>query len=83
MKVQYTKRFTDEYGDTFQAGWVAEHTDAEASRRIAKGVCVEVDKEARSRRQALAVAPSVECVPEGQAKKTFPVFYNNKTNTNK
>lgn len=64
MKVQYTKQFTDEHGDTFQAGWVAEHTDAEAARRIALKVCVEVDQEARSRRQAIEVAPSVECVPE-------------------
>jgi hypothetical protein len=70
MKVQYTKQFTDEYGDTFQAGWVAEHTDAEGARRIAKGVCIEVDKEARSRRQAL-IAPSVECVPEKKESGSF------------
>jgi hypothetical protein len=83
MKVQYTKQFTDEHGDTFQSGWVAEHTDAEAARRIAKGVCVEVDKEARSRRQALSGAPSVECVPEQKESGSIFGLKNNKTNTNK
>ena len=64
MKVKYTKVFTDEYGDTFCPGWVAEHTDAEGQRRIDLGVCVQVDQDSRSRRQAPEVAPSVECVPE-------------------
>lgn len=71
MKVQYTKTYTDIHGDTFEPGWVAEHTDAEGARRIAKGVCVEVDKESRSRRQALTVAPSVECVPEKKESGSF------------
>lgn len=69
MKVKYTKSHTDEFGDTYQAGWVAEHTDAEAARRIALGVCEEVDKDARSRRQAPEVLASVECVPEAPANK--------------
>ena len=68
MTVQYTKVFTDEYGDTFCPGWVAEHTDAEAARRIKAGVCIEVDQEARSRRQAPEFAPSVECVPDAAQK---------------
>jgi|APGre2960657404_1045060.scaffolds.fasta_scaffold94188_2 hypothetical protein len=68
MKVKYTKVFTDEYGDTFCPGWVAEHTDAEGQRRIDLGVCVEVDQEARSRRQAPEVATSVECVPDAAQK---------------
>ena len=48
MKVKYTKTHTDEYGDTFQPGWVAEHTDADGARRIALGVCEEVNQEARA-----------------------------------
>jgi hypothetical protein len=64
MKVKYSKVYTDEYGDTFLPGWVAEHTDSEAQRRINFGVCDKVDKESRSRRQAIEIAPSVECVPE-------------------
>jgi len=71
MKVKYIKTYTDEYGDTFHPGWVAEHTDAEGARRIAKGVCVEVDKESRSRRQAPEKSASIECVPEIQEKKPF------------
>ena len=69
MKVQYTKEHTDQYGDTFQPGWVAEHTDAEAQRRIDLGLCVQADKEARSRRQTIKAPPSVECVPEIEMKK--------------
>jgi hypothetical protein len=38
MKVKYIKTYQDEFNDTFEAGWVAEHTDAEGARRIAKGV---------------------------------------------
>lgn len=68
MKVKYIKVYTDEYGDTFCPGWVAEHTDSEAARRINSGVCVQVDKDARSRRQAPELAPSVECVPEAAPK---------------
>ena len=64
MKVKYTKTHTDEFGDTYEPGWVAEHTDAEGARRIALGVCEEVDQEARSRRQAPEVSVSIECVPE-------------------
>lgn len=68
MKVKYIKKHTDEYNDTFQPGWVAEHTNAEGARRIALGVCVEVDQEARSRRQAPEIQASVECVPEAAQK---------------
>lgn len=68
MKVKYIKVHTDEYGDTYQPGWVAEHTDAEAQRRISLGVCLEVDQDSRSRRQAPEVAPSVECVPDAAPK---------------
>lgn len=69
MKVKYTKTHRDEFGDTFLPGWVAEHTDAEAARRIALGVCVEVDKESRSRRGLPDAPPSVECVPIQEEKK--------------
>ena len=78
MKVKYTKTFTDEYGDTYQPGWVAEHTDAESARRVAAGVCVEVDSEARSRRQAPEVLPSLECVPEKEHNEPKSAFKNNK-----
>ena len=74
MKVQYITKFKDQYGDTFQSGWVAEHTDAEAARRIALGVCVEVDKEARSRKGEPLKAASTECVPEQKEHKTFHGF---------
>lgn len=68
MKVKYTQTYKDEYGDTYQPGWVAEHTDAEGARRIALCVCEEVDQEARSRRQAPEVSASIECVPEAAPK---------------
>lgn len=56
MKVRYCKTYTDEFGDTFQPGWVAEHTDADAERRIALGVCEQVSEDAK----ALKLAPSAE-----------------------
>lgn len=69
MKVKYTTIHLDQYGDTFLPGWVAEHTDSEAARRIALGVCVEVDKESRSRRGLPDAPPSVECVPINEENK--------------
>lgn len=77
MKVKYCKIYTDQYGDTFLPGWVAEHTDAEAARRIALNVCTEVDKESRSRRGLPDAPPSVECVPERKDGLIKPLF--NKT----
>lgn len=65
MKVKYTKTYTDEFSDVFQPGWVAEHTDAEGARRIALGVCVEVDKDARAFKYAPDAQLSIDaCVGE-------------------
>jgi hypothetical protein len=53
MKVQYLKDYKDESvapGFVFQKGWTAEHTDAEGAARVAAGVCVEIDQNARARR---------------------------------
>jgi len=58
MKVQYTQRYTDADGFTFESGWTAEHTDAEAERRIADGVCQRVSDGAYPRRQEVVV---MEC----------------------
>ena len=67
MKVKYTKVFTDEYGDNFQPGWVAEHTDSEGQRRIDAGVCIEVNPEARAFKYKLDAPLSIdECVPPAQ-----------------
>jgi len=62
MKVQYTQKYTDADGFTFESGWTAEHTDAEAERRIADGVCQRVSDGAYPRRQQVVV---MECaVPD-------------------
>lgn len=58
MKVQYLKKYTDEHGFTFESGWTAEHTDAEALRRIADGICQQVSDGAYPRRQEVVV---MEC----------------------
>lgn len=71
MKVKYTKVHTDEYGDTYQPGWVAEHTETDGKARVALGVCVEVDPESRSRRQTPEETASTECVPEVSEKKNI------------
>ena len=63
MKLKYTKTYTDEFGDIFQPGWVAEHTDAEGARRIALGVCEEVNPEARAFKYKVDAPLSIEeCV---------------------
>jgi len=69
MKVQYTQKYTDADGFTFESGWTAEHTDAEAERRIADGVCQRVSDGAYPRRQEVVV---MECaVPDNGLKNTF------------
>jgi len=68
MKVKYIKTHTDEFGDVFQPGWVAEHTDAEGARRVALGVCVEVDPGARAFKYQPDAELSIEtCVTEDEA----------------
>ena len=70
MKVKYTKAYTDEFGDVFQSGWVAEHTDPEGARRIALGVCVEVDSAARALKYQPNAELSIEaCVDDQDAPK--------------
>lgn len=74
MKVKYTKVFTDEYGDTFCPGWVAEHTDSEGQRRIDLGVCIEVNSDARAFKYQIDAPLSIEeCVtiPEKQESPFF------------
>jgi hypothetical protein len=74
MKVKYSKSYTDEYGDNFQPGWVAEHTDSEGQRRIDLGVCIEVNSDARAFKYKLGAALSIdECVPPAQPDPA-PVF---------
>lgn len=64
MKVKYKKTHTDEYNDTYQPGWVAEHTDAEGQRRIDLGVCEQVDDNARAFKYKAGAPLSIdECVP--------------------
>ncbi len=63
MKVQYIERHTDEHGFAFEAGWTAEHTDAEAQRRIDEGVCQKVDDGAYPRRREVVV---MECAVPNQ-----------------
>ena len=86
MKVKYTKTYTDEYGDTFEAGWVAEHTDAEGARRIANGVCEEVNPEARAFKYKVDAPLSIEeCVttPEEENAPFFSGAKSIATNTKK
>lgn len=66
MKVRYIKDHTDEFGQFFKAGCVAEHTDAEAARRKSLGVCADVDQAAYSRNQPPEIDPSIECAPKDQ-----------------
>jgi hypothetical protein len=61
MKVRYTKDYTDEYGQFFPAGCVAEHPETEGMKRIVAGVCKETDPDAYSRRQPLSAPLPVEC----------------------
>ena len=64
MKVQYIVTHVDEYGQQYEPGWVAEHTDGEGARRIAQGLCVEVDSEARAFKYKIDAPLSIdECVP--------------------
>lgn len=68
MKVKYIQTYKDEYNDTYQPGWVAEHTDAEGARRIALGVCEEVNPEARAFKYKPDAPLSIdECVPPAQS----------------
>lgn len=65
MKVKYIKTYTDEFNDTFECGWVAEHTDAEALRRIALGVCEEVGADTKALRYKVGAKMLVdECATE-------------------
>lgn len=75
MKVRYTKTYTDEFGDVFQPGWVAEHTDADGARRIALGVCEEVNPEARAFKYKVDAPLSIEeCVTNPEEKQGQPFF---------
>lgn len=76
MKLKYTKTYTDEFGDVFQPGWVAEHTDAEGARRIALGVCEEVNPEARAFKYKMDAPLSIEeCVtPSAMSEEPTPFF---------
>lgn len=67
MKVKYIKTH-NEGKYVFPAGCVAEHSEPDGNRVIELGVAVQVDNEARSRRQALETPASVECVPEPEKK---------------
>ena len=73
MKVKYIKEHIDgKY--VFPAGCVAEHAESDGLRVIALGIAVQVDNEARSRRQALETPASVECVPEVEKPKPILGF---------
>ena len=73
MKVQYIKEHIDgKY--VFPAGCVAEHSEPDAAKVIKLGVAVQVDNEARSRRQALEKPASIECVPEVEKPKPILGF---------
>ena len=75
MKVKYIKVYTDEYGDTMEPGWVAEHTDAEGERRISKGVCEKVDDNARAFKYKLDAPLSIEeCVSHEPKEPESPIF---------
>lgn len=73
MKVKYIKEHKDgKY--VFPAGCVAEHSESHGNSVIALGVAVQVDNEARSRRQALETPASVECVPEKEPETPKQIF---------
>ena len=74
MKLKYTKTYTDEFGDIFQPGWVAEHTDAEGLRRIALGVCEEVNPEARAFKYQIDAPLSIEECVTPSAIDDAPIF---------
>lgn len=75
MKVKYTKAYTDEYGDNFQPGWVAEHTDSEGERRVQKGVCIKVDENARAFKYKADAPLSIEeCVAPAPKIPDEPTF---------
>lgn len=50
-------------GFVFTTGTVAEHEDPEAERRVAAGVCVLVDPNARARKLDQNAAIEMECIP--------------------
>lgn len=79
MKVQYLKKHTDEHGFTFESGWTAEHTDAEAQRRIADGICQQVSDGAYPRRQEVVVMECATIAPIEKPEEKAA----QKTNTNK
>lgn len=65
MKVRYNQEYTDEYNAIYPNGCVAEHTDAEAGRRIALGVCEQVDDATKALRYQVGAQLVVDsCVPE-------------------
>lgn len=67
---------------TFGKGWTAEHSDPEALKRIAQGVCREIDKEARARRSGVITK---ECVGKrmNDAKAAWKEQNRQNTNTKK
>lgn len=48
MKVKYIKYYEDEFGDKYEVGWVAEHAQPEAEKRIALGVCETVGSDTKA-----------------------------------
>lgn len=66
MKVRYTIDYTDEYQTFFPIGCVAEHSEGEALKRIALGVCEETDKNAFSRKAPPTGGLPLECIPQNQ-----------------
>ena len=62
MKVRYIKNHTDEFGQVFPKGCVAEHDEKTAEDRIAHGLCEETNQNAFSRRMPAEVAVSTDCV---------------------
>lgn len=66
MKIRYTKQFTDEYGVTFNPGWVAEHSQSDCEKRIASGVAVAAEDGSRALRYSATQEVLVDAcaVPE-------------------
>ena len=68
MKVRYIRAYTDEYGTQFNPGWIAEHSEPEALKRIALGVCEQVTADGA---KSLKLAPEkpvfVECAAPGES----------------
>ena len=70
-KVRYVMDYADDSvaaGFVFKAGTTAEHAEPDAAERIAKGVCVPVDENARARKLLPGEPLPLECVSQKQPK---------------